>query len=110
MTQRSESVLSIFLFILKGARNLNPIPYHAEYMGHKLHMDQNEKLGMFGVTHVVAVDGYSSKIVANATMPIKNNLIIYEQVYRWVIYCTYKANFFNVIMFCKAHHIKLNVS
>lgn len=82
MTQRSESVLSIFLFILKGARNLNPIPYHAEYMGHKLHMDQNEKLGMFGVTHVVAVDGYSSKIVANATMPIKNNLIIYEQVYR----------------------------
>ncbi|KAK7938641.1 hypothetical protein WMY93_001967 [Mugilogobius chulae] len=32
----------------QGARNLNPIPYHAEYMGHKLHMDQNEKLGMFG--------------------------------------------------------------
>ena len=45
-------------------------------------MDQNEKLGMFGVTHVVAVDGNSSKIVANATMPVKNNLIIYEQVYR----------------------------
>ncbi|KAK7909555.1 hypothetical protein WMY93_014239 [Mugilogobius chulae] len=66
----------------QGARNLNPIPYHAEYMGHKLHMDQNEKLGMFGVTHVVAVDGYSSKIVGHTTMPVKNNLIIYEEVYR----------------------------
>ncbi|XP_056447024.1 uncharacterized protein LOC130383039 [Gadus chalcogrammus] len=54
-------------------------------MGHKLHMDQNEKLGMFGVTHVVAVDGNSSKIVANATMPVKNNLIIYEQVYRCAV-------------------------
>ncbi|RVE63435.1 hypothetical protein OJAV_G00136250 [Oryzias javanicus] len=51
-------------------------------MGHKLHLDQNEKLGMFGVTHVLAVDGYSSKIVAHATMPVKNNLVIYEEVYR----------------------------
>ncbi|KAG9281604.1 hypothetical protein AMEX_G146 [Astyanax mexicanus] len=66
----------------QGARNLNPVPYHAECMGHKLHLDQNEKLGMFGVTHVLAVDGYSSKIVGNATMPVKNNLVIYEEVYR----------------------------
>lgn len=51
-------------------------------MGHKLHLDQNEKLGMFGVTHVLAVDGYSNKIVSNATMPIKNNLVIFEEVYR----------------------------
>ncbi|KAL1277198.1 hypothetical protein QQF64_023871 [Cirrhinus molitorella] len=68
--------------VYTGARNLNPVPYHAEDMGHKLHLDQNEKLGMFGVTHVLAVDGYSSKIVAKATMPVKNNLVIYEQVYR----------------------------
>lgn len=40
-------------------------------MGHKLHMDQNEKLVMSGVTHVIAVDGYSKKIVANVTMPVK---------------------------------------
>ena len=40
-------------------------------MGHKLHIDQNEKLVMFGVTHIIAVDGYSKKIVANATMPVK---------------------------------------
>ncbi|XP_067292504.1 uncharacterized protein [Pseudorasbora parva] len=66
----------------QGARNLNPIPYEAEYVGHKLHMDQNEKLCMFGVTHVVAIDGYSKKIVGHSTMPIKNNLTIYEEVYR----------------------------
>ncbi|KAL2076472.1 hypothetical protein ACEWY4_027936 [Coilia grayii] len=51
-------------------------------MGHKLHLDQNEKLAMFGVTHVIAIDGYSSKVVAQATMPVKNNLVIYEDVYR----------------------------
>jgi len=35
----------------------NPVPYHADYFGHKLHIDQNEKLVMYGVTHVTAVDG-----------------------------------------------------
>ncbi|KAM6952070.1 uncharacterized protein PEZ65_009234 [Lycodopsis pacificus] len=66
----------------QGARNLNPVPYHAGYVGHKLHIDQNEKLVMFGVTHVLAIDGFSSKIVGQATMPIKNNLTIYDEVYR----------------------------
>ena len=64
----------IISFFPQGARNLNPTPYYAEYMGHKLHLDQNEKLGMFGVTHVLAVDGYSSKIVAHSTMPVKTTL------------------------------------
>ncbi|KAK7130500.1 hypothetical protein R3I93_019988 [Phoxinus phoxinus] len=41
-----------------------------------------EKLVMFGVTHVLAVDGFSKKVVGHATMPVKNNLTIYEQVYR----------------------------
>ncbi|XP_026122138.1 uncharacterized protein LOC113105304 [Carassius auratus] len=67
---------------LQGARNFNPVPYNAEYFGHKLHMDQNEKLVMFGVTHVVGVDGYSNRVVGHATMPIKNNLTIYEEVFR----------------------------
>ncbi|XP_063040964.1 uncharacterized protein LOC134435851 [Engraulis encrasicolus] len=66
----------------QGTRNLNPIPYDAEYMGHKLHMDQNEKMVMFGTTCVIAVDGYSKKIVGHAIMAVKNNLIIYDQVYR----------------------------
>lgn len=43
-------------------RMLNPSPYRAFYYGEKLHLDQNEKIGMYGVTHVVAVDRYSRKI------------------------------------------------
>ncbi|KAF5891855.1 uncharacterized protein DAT39_018441, partial [Clarias magur] len=50
-------------------------------MGHKLHLDQNEKLVMFGVTHVLAIDGFRKKIVSHSTMPIKNNLSIYEDVF-----------------------------
>ncbi|KAM4585688.1 uncharacterized protein V3H82_004664 [Fundulus diaphanus] len=67
---------------IQRSKNLNPVPYSAEYMGHKLHLDQNEKLVMFGVTHVLSVDGFSSKIVSHYTMPVKNNLTIYEKVYR----------------------------
>lgn len=61
---------------------MNPSPYIAWYFGHKLHIDQNEKLQLFGVTHVVARDGYSGKVVTFCTMPVKNNLAIYETVYR----------------------------
>jgi hypothetical protein len=59
----------------------NPVPYIGHAFGHKLHMDQNEKLIMFGVTHVIAVDGYSGIIVSNLTIPIKNNRVIYEHIY-----------------------------
>ena len=57
-------------------------------------MDQNEKLAMYGLTEVSACDGYSGKIVAFATMPVKNNVLIYENVYRYSIqqffnYCYY---------------------
>ena len=44
-------------------RKMNPIPYHVDYFGHKLHIDQNEELVMYGVTHKCAVDGYSGKTV-----------------------------------------------
>ena len=60
----------------------NPVPYSADYFGHKLHIDQNEKLGMYGVTHVCAVDGFSGKIVSHSLMPVKNNLSIYENIFR----------------------------
>lgn len=66
----------------KTAKSLNPIPYKADYFGHKLHIDQNEKLIMYGVTHICAVDGFSGKIVQFITMPIKNNLEIYEHLLR----------------------------
>lgn len=64
------------------ARQTNPIPYHADYFGHKLHIDQNEKLVMFGVTHICAIDGYSSRIVAFLTMPIKNNVEVYTHLFQ----------------------------
>ena len=38
-------------------RQTNPIPYSSKYFGNKVHIDQNEKLVLFGVTHVCAVDG-----------------------------------------------------
>lgn len=57
----------------------NPIPYSAR---HKLHIDQNKKLVMYSVTHVCAIDGYSGKIVAHSLMPVKNNLVIYNAIYR----------------------------
>ena len=69
------------------AQRLNPVPYNADYFGHKLHVDQNEKLAMYGVTHVCASDGYSSKIVGFVTMPIKNNLEIYKHLY-WYTHTT----------------------
>ena len=68
------------------ARQTNPAPYYADYPGHKIHMDQNEKLVMFGVTHVAAVDGFSGMIVGFATMPIKNNIEIYCNLYRWDLF------------------------
>ena len=64
------------------ARSMNPMPYHADYFGHKVHVDQNEKLIMFGVTHVCAVDGYSGKVVGFITMPIKNCVEIYAHLFR----------------------------
>ncbi|XP_028413701.1 uncharacterized protein LOC114536555 [Dendronephthya gigantea] len=59
-------------------RLTNPHPYIAEYFGHKLHLDQNEKIAMFGVTHVCAIDGYSRFITAFSCMPVKNNVVIYD--------------------------------
>ena len=66
------------------ARQLNPIRYKADYFGHKLHVDQNEKLVMYGITHVCAIDGFTSKIVGFITLPIKNNYIIYDTLFRYV--------------------------
>ena len=64
------------------ARLTNPIPYRADYFGHKMHIDQNEKLVMYGCTHVVAIDGHSRFVLAGTTMPIKHNGKIYEDVFR----------------------------
>ena len=66
----------------KGTECLtNPLPYHAEHFGHKLHIDRNEKLVMFGLTHVCAIDGFSGELVGFVIMPQKNNVTIYEHLY-----------------------------
>lgn len=64
------------------ARQTNPVPYNVDYFGHKLHIDQNEKLVMYGVTHYAAIDGYSGMVVSFITMPIKNPIDIYEHLFR----------------------------
>ena len=63
------------------ARMANPIPYRANYFCHKPHLDQNEKLEMYAVTHVAAIDGHSRFVVTGATMSRKNNIKIYQDVY-----------------------------
>jgi hypothetical protein len=40
---------------------------------------------MFGVTHICAVDGYSRMIVGFVTMPIKNNVEIFANLYRPIV-------------------------
>ena len=64
-------------------RAVNPIPYRADYFGHKLHIDHNERLVIYGVTHVVAIDGHSRFVVAGTTMPVKNNLTIYREISKY---------------------------
>ena len=63
---------------------VNPTRYQAKYFGHKLHVDQNEKLVEYCVTHVIARDGFSGKIVSYLTLLIKKNLAIYEHIYRYI--------------------------
>jgi len=40
---------------------MNPIPYRVTAHREKLHLDQNEKVIVYEMTHVVAIDGYSPK-------------------------------------------------
>ena len=69
----------------KTERQINPIPHSSKYFGSKVHIDQNEKLALFGVTHVCAIDGYSGMIVGFITIPVKSNVLIYQHLYRSVI-------------------------
>ena len=49
---------------------------------HGPHKIQNEKLAMYGVTHVMAVDGFSRKIVGMISIPTKNPISIYNALTR----------------------------
>ena len=37
----------------KTGIQMYPVRYHADYFGHKLHVDQSEKLAMLGSTHII---------------------------------------------------------
>lgn len=60
----------------------NPHPYVAHQFGEKIHLDQNEKLAMFGVVHVLAIDGYSRKICGLISIPRKNAITIYDKLFQ----------------------------
>ena len=80
-----------------AGHSLTPKICNAEYFGHKIHYDQNKKLGMFGVVHVCARDGFSGKLVGHATMARKNNLVIYEEMYRLMItFSIYRNDVFRI--------------
>ena len=61
----------------------------ADYFGQRIHFGKNKTLAMFGVTHVVAIDGYSRMVLSHSTMPVKNNVTIYSEVFRYdsCVYC-----------------------
>lgn len=61
---------------------INPLPYRASHFGEKLHFYQNEKLNMFGVIHVLTIDGFSCKIVGLISIPKKNPIIIFDCLFR----------------------------
>ena len=46
---------------VESERQRNAVPYTARYFGEKVHKDQNEKLVMFGTTHICAIDGLVAK-------------------------------------------------
>ena len=54
------------------ARRFNPVPYNAQYFGHKLHIDLNEKLVHYGCLVVGAIDGFSGLIISLFTIHRKN--------------------------------------
>ena len=63
-------------------RALNPIPYRGDFYGQKIHFDQNEKLVTYGIVHIAAVDRHSRNIVGFYTMPRKNPITIYNNIFR----------------------------
>ena len=70
---------------LRGVKVLNPVPYRADCFGHKLHLDQNEKLVMYGVFQVACIDGYSSQIIKHVVLPEKNNVLIYDKLFKPIL-------------------------
>ena len=69
--------------ITSTAKLLNPVLNTAEYFGHKVHVDQNKKLVMYGVTRVCTrwIQWKSGRIHYIAS---KNNIEIYKHLFRYM--------------------------
>ena len=65
--------------------SLNRKVDNAKIFVDKIHYDQIEKLRMLRVVHLCARNRFSGKIVGYAKIARKNNLVIYEEVYRLII-------------------------
>ena len=73
---------------MKAGRLLNLLCLQSEYLGHKNHYNQNEKLGMYG-----AKDGHSGMIVEFTAMPIKkflNNYPFFHFCYIFIFYALFQ--------------------
>ena len=57
----------------KYAHYSQSCPVQSQLLWREASFDQNEKLVMYAVTHVLAVDVYSRKIVGFVTMPTKES-------------------------------------
>ncbi len=74
-----------YLLLAMKDDNMVPLTEQMQYHTQPYTMvinSQNEILIRYGLTRVLAIDGYSSKVVSFASMPIKNNLKIYDKIYR----------------------------
>ena len=49
----------------------------------------NEKLEMYVVVHILAIDGHSRYVTCGATMSKKNTKVIYAEVYRFILFLFY---------------------
>ncbi|XP_028515932.1 uncharacterized protein LOC114575383 isoform X2 [Exaiptasia diaphana] len=65
---------------INTARLLNPIPYFAEYFGHKLHLDQNEKLCK-GVPNERACDYKRTGVIPSHVIPTVEAASDIEYIY-----------------------------
>ena len=65
-----------------GIHITNLIQHHTmlNITGTKCILIKMKKLVQFGVTHVAASDGYSGKLLGVITMPVKNPILIYDDL------------------------------
>ena len=65
----------------------NPAIYSARYFGHKMHLDQNEKLIHFGVTYVMARDGRLLVVLLCPVKIIWSSMMKCLELLYWSLVC-----------------------